>query len=53
VGNEIFIYFNIGETQIVGRIPSFVNVQTGKSLNIAFNNDKLHFFDAETELSIS
>ena len=53
MGNEIFIYFNIGDTQIVGRLPSFVNVKRGDLLDLFFDISKLHFFDVETEMAIS
>ena len=53
MGNEIFIYFNIGDTQIVGRLPSFVNAKRGDLLDLFFDINKLHFFDVETEMVIS
>lgn len=53
MGNEIFIYFNIGKVQMVGRLPSFVTAKMGEPLDISFDINKLHFFDIDTEMVIS
>jgi len=52
MGNEIFIYFDISDGQIVGRLPSFVNAKMGEPMDLFFDNKKLHFFDVETEMVI-
>lgn len=52
MGNELFVYFNIDEEQMVGRLPSFINAEMGKALDLTFDANKLHFFDIETELAI-
>jgi multiple sugar transport system ATP-binding protein len=52
MGNEIFIYFNVSDVQIVGRLPSFVNAKIGEPLDLFFDTNKLHFFDFETEMAI-
>jgi multiple sugar transport system ATP-binding protein len=52
MGNEIFIYFNIGAAQIVGRVPSFVKTKMGEPLDVYFDINKLHFFNVETETVI-
>ena len=52
MGNELFIYFNIDEVQMVGRLPSYINAEMGKPLDLTFDINKLHFFDIETELAI-
>lgn len=52
MGNEIFIYFEIGDTQIVGRLPSSANAKMGVQKDLFFDAEKLHFFDVETEEAI-
>jgi multiple sugar transport system ATP-binding protein len=52
MGNEIFIYFNVDNVQVVGRLPSFVNAKMGEPLDLSFDTNKLHFFDIETEMVI-
>jgi len=52
MGNEIFIYFNVSDIQMVGRLPSFVNAKIGEPLDLSFDIHKLHFFDVETEMAI-
>ena len=52
MGNEIFIYFNFSDVQMVGRLPSFVNAKMGEPLDLFFDINKLHFFDVETEMAI-
>jgi multiple sugar transport system ATP-binding protein len=50
VGNEIFIYFTIGQAveQYVCRIPSDMQPQTGRAFDLYFDVSKLHFFDKTT-----
>ncbi len=47
VGNEIFIYFTIGDVagQYVCRIPSDIHPEAGKSCELFFDTSKFHFFD--------
>ncbi len=47
VGNEIFVYFKIGQSpdQYVSRIPSDIQPESGKSFQLYFDTSKLHFFD--------
>jgi multiple sugar transport system ATP-binding protein len=53
MGNEIFIYFNVDDVQMVGRLPSYLHAKMGEPLDLYFDNSKLHFFDADTEMVIS
>lgn len=47
VGNEIFIYFTLGDSNVtyISRIPSDVFPERGKNFNLYFDNSKYHFFD--------
>jgi len=49
MGNEIFIYFSIGDRQIISRIPPDNNVKPFDIVDIAFNKNKLFFFDNDSE----
>ncbi|RCK75947.1 MAG: Multiple sugar ABC transporter, ATP-binding protein [Ignavibacteriae bacterium] len=52
VGNEMFIYFNLGDNKLVARIPPDNRVKVKQSFNFFFDTDKLHFFDKSTEKAI-
>jgi len=49
MGNEIFLYLTTGNHQFVSRINTGDNFEVGATIDITFNMDKCHFFDAETE----
>lgn len=54
MGNEIIIYLRADalDEQIVGRIAPQDLPDTGASIDLAFDLQKLHFFDAETGESL-
>lgn len=52
MGNEIFLYFNIENTQITARIPAKELPKQGAERTLSFNTDKIHFFDFETETAL-
>jgi multiple sugar transport system ATP-binding protein len=49
MGNEIFLYFNVADSQIVARIPANEKPEPGSTMSLYINKEKLHFFDAESE----
>ncbi len=51
-GAELMIYTSIEGQNFVARLDSNANIQSGQVIKLAFNMDKVHFFDAETELRI-
>lgn len=53
MGNEIFLYFQIDEQQFVSRIPARTIPLTGSSKNLWIDTSKIHFFDIETEFTIT
>ncbi|MDX1429564.1 MAG: sn-glycerol-3-phosphate ABC transporter ATP-binding protein UgpC [Rhodothermales bacterium] len=53
MGNEIFVYARNDGQQIVARVAPQSLPQPGESISLAFDTSKLHFFDAETEVSLS
>ncbi|MCX6151272.1 MAG: TOBE domain-containing protein, partial [Ignavibacteriales bacterium] len=52
MGNEIFLYFTLADSQIIARIPAREKPDVGKKVNLYLNLDKLHFFDKTLETKI-
>ncbi len=52
LGNEIFIYFNVGTKQLVSRVPVNNQLHAGMKIRMKFNHEKLYFFDAESGSAI-
>jgi multiple sugar transport system ATP-binding protein len=52
MGNEIFVYFKNGDHNFVARIDPRSRYQMGQSIQVVFNVDNMHLFDAETEKAI-
>ena len=52
MGNEIYIYFVTGNNTFVGRIDPRSKMRMGNIAQVAFDMDKFHIFDAETEKAI-
>lgn len=52
MGNEIFLYFSIGDAPVIARIPAREKPAQGSVASVYFNSSKLHFFDQETGLAI-
>ena len=52
MGNEIFLYLLVGKNIFVARVDPRSKVQIGNKFQFAFDMDKIHIFDAETEQAI-
>ena len=52
LGAETIIYSTINGQNLVARIDSRTNVKTGQTIKLAFDMNKVHFFDSETEMRI-
>ncbi len=52
MGNEIFLYFPIDNTQFTARISAREKPEPGMNRNLYFDSSKLHFFDYETENAV-
>jgi multiple sugar transport system ATP-binding protein len=52
MGNEIYLYLVTGKNTFVGRVDPRSKMRMGDTAQIAFNMDKFHIFDAETEQAI-
>jgi multiple sugar transport system ATP-binding protein len=51
-GAEMMVYSSIGGQDFVARLDSRAEVQPGDSIDLAFDLNKAHFFDTETESRI-
>ena len=51
-GAEIMIYSSIDDQDFVARLDSRADIHPGDTLELAFDMNKAHFFDVETELRI-
>ncbi|PYZ98872.1 sugar ABC transporter ATP-binding protein [Alteribacter lacisalsi] len=49
MGAETFLYSKIGEQDFIARVDSRTDVTSGNMIQLAFDMNKAHFFDAETE----
>ena len=52
LGAEVFLYFDVNGTQVTARVDPRTNSKTGDTIKFAFDMEKSHFFDTETELTI-
>jgi len=52
MGNEIFLYLLAGKNVFVARVDPRSKAQIGNKSQFAFDMDKFHIFDAETEQAI-
>lgn len=53
LGAEVFLYFDIAGSQITARVDPRTNARTGDKIKVAFDAEKIHVFDKETELTIT
>ena len=52
LGAEVFLYFDVNGTQVTARVDPRTISKTGDTIKFAFDMEKSHFFDKETELTI-
>jgi multiple sugar transport system ATP-binding protein len=52
MGNEIFLYLLAGQDNIVARVDPRTDFRMGDKVQVAFNIDKVHLFDVDTEKAI-
>ena len=52
LGAEVFLYFDVNGTQVTARVDPRTTSKTGDTIKFAFDMEKSHFFDKETELVI-
>lgn len=52
MGAETYLYSKLGGQDFVARVDSRGNIKSGQTLKLALDMNKIHFFDAQTELRI-
>ena len=53
LGAEVFLYFDYAGASMTARVEPTTTARTGDSVKFAFNPDKIHVFDKETEVTIT
>ena len=53
LGAEVFLYFDYAGVQLTARVNPRTTARTGDNVTFAFDMEKSHFFDKDTELTIT
>jgi multiple sugar transport system ATP-binding protein len=53
LGAEVYLYFDYAEANFTARVKPTTTARTGDSIKLALDANKLHFFDKETEQTIT
>ena len=53
LGAEVFLYFDLEETPVTARLEPSCKARPGDTVKVAFDVEKIHVFDKETELKIT
>ena len=53
LGAEVFLYFDVNGTQVTARVDPRTTAKIGDTVKFAFDLNKLHVFDKETEKVIA
>ncbi len=53
LGAEVYLYFDLDQFPITARVDSRTNARPGDAIKFAFDIDKIHVFDKETEQVIT
>jgi multiple sugar transport system ATP-binding protein len=53
MGNEIFLYLLASGNQFLARVDPRTHARPGQELDLAFDMDKVHVFDPESELALT
>ena len=52
MGNEVIVYLVTERNQFMGRFDPRTNARVGSTMQIAFDMDRIHIFDKQTELAV-
>ena len=53
LGAEVFLYFDLAEFPITARVDSRTTARPGDKVKVAFDVEKIHIFDKDTEMAIT
>jgi len=52
LGSDTLVFFRLGESEVVARVPPTVKVVTGAQIALTIDAAQIHLFDAETERAL-
>jgi len=52
MGSETYLYLLIEGNSVTARVDSRSNIKHGDNVNLAFDMNRIHLFDKETEVAI-
>jgi multiple sugar transport system ATP-binding protein len=52
MGNEVFLYLKSGNHEYIARVDPRTSAYVGNKVQVVFNSENMHLFDAETEQAI-
>ena len=52
MGNEVFVYLVTERLQFMGRFDPRTSARVGNTMQVAFNMERMHIFDKQTELAV-
>ena len=52
MGAETYLYMNVGKTPFIARVNPRTTIKPDDKVDVAFDNNKIHLFDKETEKTI-
>ncbi|MFS8525346.1 MAG: TOBE domain-containing protein, partial [Limnochordales bacterium] len=52
MGAEVYAYFSVGEHTFIARLDAATKAKDGEPHQVVFNMNKMHLFDADTEMAI-
>ena len=52
LGAEVYLYFNINQTRVIARVDPRTAATQGATVKFAFDLERYHIFDTETEVTI-
>ena len=53
LGAEVFLYFDYADTQVTARVDPRTTAKMGDTVKFALDMEKAHFFDKDTEVTIT
>ena len=53
MGAETYLYLNVGDQKAIGRVDPSTKAGSGDHIKISCELDKIHFFDKDTEITIT
>lgn len=52
MGDEIYLYLRAGKVQIIAKVGSYIDANSGDNIKVVIDLRKVHFFDSESQKAI-